>query len=594
MPGFQSILVLAVVIVAMAFFIAGRHRVDLIALCVLAALVIAELIDSHEALAGFASPATATIAAMFVISEGLVRTGLVQWVSHRLDRVAGKKESGLILVLCLVVAVLSAFLVNTAVVAIFLPVAIVLGKNRKISASRILIPLSFASQFGGVSTLIGTSTNILVSSIAVKNGMEAFSFFEFTPLGMILTAVGTTYLLITSRWLLPKRRPEVQEVDIYRLADYLAEFRVTEKSPLINQAWEQSDAAKVKDVDLIKLIRKDRTTWRPGKTKIREGDVLLLHGHVEKLMSMKDTYGLEFMADAKMEDRDLSSDDVKLIEVLIHPESKMLGRTPESAGLCRRYGCFVLAIQRRGKAIRERLSDILLDEGDTLLLQVGKEDLPRFLHSRDLIVTNELTELYVRKDRAVVALAMLLSVVGLVVLDIVPVVAAALFGAVGMVIGRCLTIDEAYNAIDWKIIFLLGGIIPLGVALEQTGTATLIADTVLRPFITIGPIAVLAVFYFVTALLTEGISNNASAVILAPFALSVAGTLEVDPRPFLVAITFAASTSFATPVGYQTNTMVYAPGGYRFLDYTKIGMPLNLIFWGLSVVLIPIFWPFYV
>ncbi len=591
MPDVSAILALAVVAAAMFLFISGKLEVGVIALCVLLALIVLGLIRPDQALYGFASPATATVGAMFVLSAGLVRTGLVEWLSRRLNKLAGREESQLILVLCIAIAFLSAFIVNTATVAIFIPVATVLAMRRRVSPSKVLMPLSFASQFGGVCTLIGTSTNILVNSIAVSRDMKAFGLFEFAPLGIAMCAAGIFYLMLVGRWLLPKRNVAAEEVDKYRLADYLAELKVAEKSPLVGQRWDKRKASR-RAVDLIKIIRGDKPVSRPSRTIIREGDILLLHGDVDKLISMKERLGLGIQADVTMDDRELSSDEVRLVEVLIPPRSALVGRTLRSSGFLRRYRSAALAVQRRGKILRYRIRDIRLDGGDTLLLKVGRKDVSRLMKASGVIVTNELTELYLRKDRAIIALLVFLAVLTLAALRIVPILVAALIGAVGMVLGRCISVEEAYQAIDWKVVFLLGGIIPLGLALEQSGAAQWLAGSMLSPFADFGPIMVLAALYLFTAILTELMSNNAAAVILAPIALSLAASMNVDPRPFLVAITFAASTSFATPVGYQTNTMVYAPGGYHFADYTRVGGPLNLIFWALAVFLIPMLWPF--
>jgi di/tricarboxylate transporter len=592
MPEISAMLALAVVAAAMFLFISGKLGVDVIALCVLAGLIVLGLVRPDQALYGFASPATATVAAMFVLSAGLVRTGLVEWLSRWLDKLAGRGESQLILVLCFAIAFLSAFIVNTATVAIFIPVATVLAMSRRVSPSKVLMPLSFASQFGGVCTLIGTSTNILVNSIAVSRDMKAFGLFEFAPLGMAMSGAGILYLMLVGRWMLPKRSVAAEEVDKYRLADYLAELSVAEQSPLVGKKWDKRRASKGANVNLIKIIRGDKPVSRPSNTIIREGDILLIHGDVDKLMSMKERLGLGIQAGVTMDDRELSSDEVRLVEVLIPPRSTLVGRTLRGSGFLRRYHSVALAIQRRGRILRHRLRDIRLDGGDTLLLKVGKKDVPRLIKASGVIVTNELTELYLRKDRAVIALLVFLAVLALAAFRIVPILVAALIGAVGMVLGRCISVEEAYQAIDWKVVFLLGGIIPLGLALEQSGAAQWLAGSILSPFAGFGPLMVLAALYLFTAILTELMSNNAAAVILAPIALSLAASMNVDPRPFLVAITFAASTSFATPIGYQTNTMVYAPGGYQFTDYTRVGGPLNLIFWGLAVLLIPMIWPF--
>jgi di/tricarboxylate transporter len=592
MPPLDNILILAITAAAAVLFVTEKLRVDLTALCVLGALLIFQLIQPEQALYGFANTATATVAAMFVLSTGLVRTGLVEWLARHLDRFAGKGERKLIIVLCVTVALLSAFIINTATVAILIPIAVILAKTRKIAPSRVLIPLSFASQFGGVCTLIGTSTNILVNSLAISNGLKRFNVFEFAPLGIILVIIGILYLTVFSRILIPKRKGVDEQIDKYRLCDYLAEMRVKDGSPLIGKQWGALKNKDLKNIDLIKIIRGDKATWRASRTTIREDDHLLLHGNANELIKMKDNYQLEMKADSVINDQKLRSDKIELIEALVPPRSKLIGQTLSGADYIRRFGCVVLAIQRRDKILRDRLADIDFDDGDTLLLQCDKESVRRIMQSKDLIATNELTDLHLRKDRAIRALAIFISIILLAAFNIVSILVAALIGAVAMVVGRCITIEEAYNAIDWKVIFLLGGILPLGLALQQTGTATWLATTVMQPLLDMGPLIVLASFYLITAALTEMMSNNASAILLVPIALSVAEIMGVSARPFLIAITFAASTSFATPIGYQTNTMIYAPGGYRFSDFARIGIPLNILFWITTVFVAPIIWPF--
>jgi len=592
MPSFDNILVLAVVAGTVTVFVTEKIRVDLAALCVLVVLLLLGLIKSGQALDGFANPATATVAAMFVLSAGLVRTGFVEWLARRIDKLAGKGQTQLILVLCLTIAAISAFVVNTATVAIFIPVAIALAKARRIPISYVLIPLSFASQFGGVCTLIGTSTNILVNAFAVSNGLSGFGLFEFAPLGLVISAIGIVYLTSIAGWLLPRREGTYQQTDKYLLSDYLVELTVKKNSPLIAGTWEKGTSKDGTDINLIKIIRGRKATWRASATKIKESDILLVHGNADKIMKMKDSYRLETRADTVISDQKLSSDKVTLIEALIPPRSRLVGRTLRSSDFTRIYRCVVLAVQRRSKILKDRLMDIHFDGGDTLLLQCDREDVSALMKSSDLVVTNELTELHLRKDRAVIALSLVALVVALAALRVAPILIAALIGAVGMILGRCLTLEEAYQSIDWKVIFLLGGTLPLGIALQQSGTAAWLVDTVMKPVVGAGPIAVLACLYVITAVLTETMSNNAAAILLAPIALSSATSLGVSPRPFLVAITFAASTSFATPIGYQTNTMVYAPGGYRFFDYTRVGVPLNVLFWITATVLIPFLWPF--
>jgi len=592
MPSNDIILVLVIVVCAVILFVSEKLRIDFIAMCVLLALLLLKLIEPEQALYGFANPATGIIASMFILSAGLVRTGLVGWLARRIDRLGGKSPKQLLLVLCLAAAALSAFIINSAIVAIFIPVCFALAKSRRIPVSRILIPIAFSSQLGGVCTLIGSSTNILVDSIARTSGHQGFHIFEFARLGLILMAIGILYIVLFSSQLIPKRKSAYQQIDKYRLADYLAELSVTDRSSLIGQKWEKIKDKEIKNIDLIQIIRGKKAVWKPLTTIIRSGDILLVHSNAAKLLKMKDVYKLHTNADAVIDDQKLSSDEVKLIETLIPPRSPLLGRTLENSDFVKRYGCVVLALQRRGKILRERLVDIQLDSGDTLLLQCDKDDVDRLLSSSDLVVTNELTDLHLRKDRAFIALLFLALVVSLAAFNIVPLLTAALIGAIGMILGRCLTLEEAYQAIDWKVIFLFGGMIPLGMAMYQTGAAAWLANTVIKSAADFGPLAVLAALYLLTAILTELMSNVAAAILLAPVAIALATKLGVSPHPFLIAITFAASTSFSTPIGYQTNTMIYAPGGYRFFDFARIGAPLNLIFWAIVVILIPEFWPF--
>jgi len=592
MIGFDNILILIVMAAAMALFISNKLRIDLIAMGILTTLLLLGLLRPDQALFGFASTATGIVAAMFVLSTGLVRTGFIDWLARYLDKIAGKGRIRLILVLSITIIPLSAFIVNTAIVAIFIPVVISLAKKRKIAPSKVLIPMSFTSQFGGACTLIGTATNILVHTIAINSGYAGFRLFEFAPLGLAASLVGVTYLAVFSGILLPKRKGESLEEDLYRLSDYLTELSVEENSPLIGQKWKNLPKDQAKDLQLMNFVRNKKNVSNPASTVIRENDLLIVRGDADRLFQFKDSCKLNMKSDPRASKTQSDSSKFKLVEALVPPRSSMEGHTLAGSDFRRRFGCTVLAIQRRGKIMRERLKEIRLDGGDTLLLRCDPKCLERVMRSSDLIAVNELTELHLRKDKAITALSIVAFVVIFAALEIIPILTAALAGTVAMILSKCITPEEAYQAIDWKIIFLLGGILPLGLALQQTGTAELLASTFLKPILTLGPYALLAGLYLLTAILTESMSNTAAAILLAPVAISAAGNLSVSPLPFLVAITFAASTSFSTPIGYQTNTMIYAPGGYRFFDFIRIGLPLKLIFWLISIWLIPILWHF--
>jgi len=592
MNELSLILTVAVLVVAMGLFISGRVRIDLIAICTLAVLLILGLLRPEQALSGFTNSATATIAAMFIMSAGLVRTGMLQWIARRLDVIAGKGEWRLILALCLVAAVLSAFLVNTAVVAIFIPVAITLANDRKIPPSRVLIPLSFASQFGGVCTVIGTSTNMLVNGIAISKDIRAFGFFELAPLGLVMVAVGIAYLLLAGRYLLPKRKGVMEQVDKNRYADYHAELQVLGDSPMAGKTWAQCKIGKETGLKLSNLIREGKPVSRPSRTIVRPGDLLIVNGNIEKILSGGNKYCLDVVKSNGTKAEKPVTVDYQVVEAVLPPNSNLLGKTLRSSDFLRRYRSTIIALQRRGRTMKERLDEVELQEGDTLLMQAHNDDVARLMNSNNVIITSKLNELHFRRNKAFTTLAVMVITVALAVFNIFPIMVAAIIGALGMILTRCISPQEAYDAIDWKIIFLLGGIIPLGIALEQNGVIHWLADNVLNQFAGLGPMMLLAALYLVTAVLTESMSNNAAAAILAPVAIVLAQSINADPRPFLMAITFAASTSFATPIGYQTNTMVYSPGGYRFADFLKVGVPLNIIFWIVATLLIPLIWPF--
>jgi len=460
-----------------------------------------------------------------------------------------------------------------------------------LSTSKLLIPLSFASQFGGVCTVIGSSTNLLVSSISDRAGHGAFDMFEMGRLGLILVGVGTLYFLLIGRWLLPARRGD-QLTEAYELGEYITELRVLAGSSLIGKTAVEGDLARKHDVQVLEILRDKEKLWRPLHELIRENDVLLVQGKVKELMEVRDVQRLAIEPEFKLGDAALQGEDMMLVETLVAPRSRLIGHTLAELGFRDRYKAIALAIHRRGQTIRDKLNSVRLRLGDALLLMGPKTDIAKLRADENFVMLQEVEEPSLRRHKVPVALLIIALAVGLAALKIMPIMITAILGGIAMVLTRCISLDEAYEAIDWKVIFLLAGVLPLGIALEKSGAAHLIAQETMRLVGQFGPTATLAVIYLLTALLTEFISNNAAAVLLAPVAISTAAGMGVDPKPFLMAVTFAASTSFATPVGYQTNTMVYNAGGYRFTDFMKVGIPLVAIFWMISIYFIPKFWPF--
>lgn len=586
----DMIAVFAVLLGAVALFVSEKLPVDLVALLVLATLLLTGLVSPEEGISGFANPATVTVAAMFVLTAGLQKTGATAAVGRLLVRLARTPTIALLAVMA-VAALASAFVNNTAAVAVFIPLVLAVAARRKTPASRLLIPLSYAAQFGGVCTLIGTSTNLLVSSISERAGHGAFSMFEFGRLGIALTIAGMLYFLLFSRWLLPDRAA-ASLPEVYHLGEYITELRVGEGSKYVGRSIRDSRLGEEHDVTVLRLLHGERKIWAPLDQPLAAGDVLLVRGRIPELMALKGTAGLELDPEFQLGRETLESDELKLVQALVAPRSRLIGRTLKELDFRSRYHALVLAILRRGQHLEQKLNAVRLQLGDALLLQARPQEIERLRADESFIVLDEVEGAAPRRHRAPLAIGILAAVVGVAALGLLPILVTAIAGVAALVLTRCLTLDEAYAAIDWKVIFLLAGVLPLGIAMERSGAARLIADGALGWAGELGPVALVAVFYLLTAVLTELMSNNATAVLLAPIAISTAVQQGIDPRPLLMAVTFAASTSFSTPVGYQTNAMVYNPGGYRYADFLRAGVPLNVVFWILSTLLIPRIWNF--
>lgn len=581
---------LGILVVAVVLFATEKLSADLVAILILGALLLTGLVTPEEGISGFSNPATITVAAMFVLSAALQKTGAVSALGQWLVR-CGKNQTVLLVLIMAGAGVTSAFINNTAAVAVLLPLVIAAAAVHKISASKLLIPLSFASQFGGVCTLIGTSTNLLVNSIAERKGVATFSMFEFSRLGLIMVAAGTVYFLLLGRWLLPARRGE-QLTETYSLGEYISELRVLEESPLIGKTAAEAELGRKSDVTLLEILREKERLWRPERERIQAGDVLLVRGPIKAILELQAPAKVKVEPEFKVQDEALTGEKAVLVEALVAPNSRLAGQTLADVNFRWRFDALVLAMRRRGHALRTKLAEVRLRSGDSLLLLLRKEDVPRLRANENFVVLQELDRIAVHRRRAPVALAIIALVVALAGMKVMPILIAAILGCAAMALTRCIKLEEAYEAIDWKVIVLLGGMLPLGIAMEKTGAAQLIADYTMQWVGAANPVLVLAALYLLTATLTECMSNNAAAVLLAPIAISTAVKLGADPKPFLLAVTFAASTSFATPVGYQTNTMVYNAGSYRFTDFMKVGIPLNIVFWVLAVYFIPKFWPF--
>lgn len=590
---FEIALVLVVLVAAMGLFAWGRLSVDLVALIVMAVLLLLGLVTPEQGIAGFSNTATVTVGAMFILSGGLYRSGAVNFAGAMLTRL-GRSSIWIALVLIMVgIGAISAFMNNTAAVAIFLPIVVATAKALKVNPGRLLMPLSFASMFGGVCTLIGTSTNILVSSIAEQHGQAAFGMFEMSRLGLIFFGAGMAYMLLVGVRLIPERAGAAELGEQYGMAEYLLEVVVGPEAKSVGHPIGTSPLLKEVDVDVLDLFRgEERIPFPPAALVIQAGDVLRLRANVADITALQERQGIMIRPKAKWISRHLEDGPTRQVEVILAPHSRLEGRSLREARFAGTFGAMVLAIRQRGRLMHEALEDTRLQAGDALLVEAPADAVNVLRQSPDFVLVTDLEVPEWRRAKIVPAVAIIAAVVATAAMGILPILVAAITGCILMVLTRCLSLEEAYEAIDWKVIFLLAGILTLGQAMDNSGTAAFLAHLMVKAAGGLGPVVLVAAFYLLTSLLTEAMSNNATAVLLAPVALATADALGVDARPLLMAVAFAASASFMTPMGYQTNTMIFSAGGFRFMDFVKVGGPLNLIFWVLATIFIPIFWPF--
>ncbi|MDO5611008.1 MAG: SLC13 family permease [Pseudomonadota bacterium] len=578
----------AVLAGAVYLFVTEKLPVDVVAMLVLVTVMVLGLVTPREALSGFSSEATVTVAAMFVLSAGIQHSGILSKLGDLLSRI--KWPWLFVLVMMVLAAATSAFINNTAIVAVFLPLVIAASAAIRQSPSKFLIPLSYAAQFGGVCTLIGTSTNLLVHSVAQQAGLPGFGLFEFTQLGLWFVAAGTLYILLAGRFLLPDHGIQNDEDDEHQ-GRWLVDLHVGEKSPAIGKVGAAALPVDISDAYLLEIYRDGETLPRPRSSLIEAGDRLLVRGSWPQIEKVRKSLKLEF--DEVAADLVAVPNEPRLhAEVMIGPGSAMIDRTLAGTRFGHLFRVRVHGLQRAGLAIRQPLHQTPLQVGDTLLLDGTPRALDAMRGTPGLVMLRERVQRRVDGPRALLSVGIMIAAIALSAFEIMPIVASALLGCVALVVLRVLRPEQAYGGIDWRVIMLLAGVLPLGIALQKSGGAEWLANSALGMIGSSNPLITLAVIYALTSLMTEMMSNNASAVLIAPIAIATAAAMGVDSKPFLVAVAFAASTSFATPVGYQTNTMVYTAGGYRFIDFLKIGMPLNVVFFVMAVILIPRYFPF--
>ncbi len=584
--------------VAMVAFVREVFPIEVTAMGVLAVLVATNTIGVDEALSGFSSTAVVAIASLFVLSHALTKTGLLETIADRLGDRAHVWPWGMVVLLLVAVAIGSGLLNNTAVVAIAIPIAMKLSRRLRLSPSRVLMPLSYVSMLGGTLTLIGTSTNLLVSSVVEDAGEPPLGMFEFTLMGSVLLAVGLLYVVLGARRLLPARADIGGLTGKYRVGGFLTELILDRESKLAGHTLSEAHVNERYGVTVLEVVR------GPAETHVQDveavalqiGDRLIVQGSLDDILRLRRDHGLALLPDVELDDQQLAAGGHALVEAWVAPGSAMVGRTLKQLDFHHHYGAYVLAIRRIGATLRKQVANVRLRFADALLILVPRERIVELEEARDLVVLSE-HEVHLRRGRMWwLVLVVLPLVVAAAATGVVDIAAAALVGAVVLLLARVMTPEEAYHAINWPVVFMIAAFVPLGHAFQVTGTADLLARGLLRISAwapaELAPYVVLSAVYLATSVLTQIASNGAAAIVVTPIALSVGPALGVDPRPLVFAVCFAASAAFMTPMGYQTNLMVYTAGEYRFVDYARFGAPLNLLLWLLATLMIPYIWPF--
>lgn len=585
------LLVAVIFAIAVVLFVTERLPIDVTALLTAAALMLTGVLDPAQGLSGFANPATITIASMIVLSVGLEQSGALRVVVVTIERLTlAHRWLGLI-TLYTAIGVLSGFVNNTAIVAIFMPILIDLGPRLSLSPSKLLMPLSFAALLGGICTLVGTSTNLMLSTIAAEHGLAPIGMFELLPVGGVLFVAGLAYLLVVGLRIIPARRRSTELTESFELQPWLTDLTLGPDSQRVGVSAMRGERLQDGlEVDVIEVLRQGRPL--AAGQLMRPGDVLRVRGSAAHLADLTRHDDLRIGAGLTLRDADLAAHGTgHLVEVVLPSRSIFVGSRLGTLDFARRFGALVLAVRQRGELRREALDDCILHGGDALLLRVDEAHLAALRRQRSLVVASLVATSSTRRALAPLAVAIMLAVILSVSLELVPTVVAATTGVMLMVLTGCLRMDQVYTAIPWRIVMLLAGVIPLGLALEETGLAGALVAGFVGSLHGADPHLVVGGVFLLTLAVTSVLSNVATATLLAPIVLQLASTLGIDGRGLLLTVTFGASMSFLSPIGYQANMLIYGPGQYRFADFLRVGAPLSLLCGAIVTWLVPIVWP---
>ncbi len=586
-------IVLALLVIALVLFSTERIPIEVVAILLVMALVLSRTLTTSEAFAGFGNDIVITIAGLFILTGGLAKTGVIDLVGRRLHRTAGDSEFRIVALIMFAAAACAAFMKNTTTVAMFLPVVLGIAARRNISPTKLLMPLAFGAILGGTCTLIGTSTNLAVSGALPRYGIQAFTMFELTQVGVVIVGVGMVYMLLVGLRLLPRGKAAESLTEQYHVRQYMTEVIVLDDSPLIGKSLAKARIGDELDLTVLGILRgEERYRIAPNpEEQIKAADLLLVQGRVEDILKVKAEAGIEIKPDFTLNDSVLEGKDTELFEAEVPRGSDFTGRTLKRLDVQKQHGVVVLAINRHGVNLLSKISRVRLRFGDVLLLQGNRDQVERLAAEGHVLLLEEISEKQARPEKKRWALLAFVVFLCFSLTHLVPLPIAVLFGVMILLASQSLRMSEVYEIIDWRLLILIACMISFGVAMEKTRADQYLADLIVRSTGHYGPTAVLAGFFLMTVALTQPMSNQAAALVMLPISVKTALALGLNPRTFAVTVTYAASCSFMTPLE-PACVLVYTPGRYRFLDFVKVGSILTVAVFAIVIWLVPVFWPF--